>query len=67
MCFPTRACKVKTTELEELDRRHFELAPEEREYADLLTVLVEAFEEANYELDGSTPDSRLRSLIEEHG
>jgi hypothetical protein len=33
-------------ELEELDRRHDELAPEEREYAELLTVLVEAFEEA---------------------
>jgi hypothetical protein len=34
-------------ELEEFDRRHDELAPEEREYADLLTVLVEAFEEAH--------------------
>jgi len=54
-------------ELEELDRRHDELAPEEREYAELLTVLVEAFEEANYALEGSTPDSRLRSLMEEHG
>ena len=54
-------------ELEELDRRHDELAPEEREYAELLTVLVEAFEEANYALEGSTPDGRLRSLMEEHG
>jgi HTH-type transcriptional regulator/antitoxin HigA len=53
-------------ELEELDRRHEELTPEEREYAELLTVLVEAFEEANYSLVGSTPDSRLRSLMEEH-
>jgi HTH-type transcriptional regulator/antitoxin HigA len=53
-------------ELEELDR-HDELAPDEREYAELLTVLVEAFEGANYALEGSTPDSRLRSLIEEHG
>jgi HTH-type transcriptional regulator/antitoxin HigA len=56
-----------TGELEELDRRHDELTPEEREYAELLTVLVEAFEEANYALEGSTPDSRLRSLMEEHG
>jgi HTH-type transcriptional regulator/antitoxin HigA len=54
-------------ELEELDRRHNELSPEEREYSELLTVLIEAFEEANYALEGSTPDSRLRSLMEEHG
>ena len=54
-------------ELEDLDRRHDELSPEEREYAELLTVLVEAFEEAHYALKGSTPDSRLRSLMEEHG
>jgi len=55
------------SELEDLDRRHDELTPEEWEYAELLTVLVEAFEEANYALEGSTPDSRLRSLMEEHG
>jgi HTH-type transcriptional regulator/antitoxin HigA len=54
-------------ELEKLDRRHYELSPEEREYAELLTVLVEAFEEAHYPLVGSTPGSRLRSLMEEHG
>ena len=54
-------------ELEDLDRRHNELSPEEREYSELLTVLIEAFEEANYALEGSTPDSRLRSLMEEHG
>jgi len=29
-------------------------------------VLIEAFEDANYTLEGSTPDSRLRSLMEEH-
>jgi HTH-type transcriptional regulator/antitoxin HigA len=53
-------------ELEQLDRRVDELTPEEREYAELLTVLVEAFEDANYAVNGSTPDSRLRSLMEEH-
>ena len=53
-------------ELEDLDRRHEELTPEEREYSELLTVLIEAFEDANYALEGSTPDSRLRSLMEEH-
>jgi HTH-type transcriptional regulator/antitoxin HigA len=54
-------------ELEELDRRDHELTPEEREYSELLTVLIEAFEEANYALEGSTPASRLQSLMEEHG
>jgi HTH-type transcriptional regulator / antitoxin HigA len=54
-------------ELEQLDKRAHELTPEEREYSELLTVLIEAFEDANYALEGSTPDSRLRSLMEEHG
>jgi len=54
-------------ELEGLDRRHDELSPEEREHSELLTVLIEAFEEANYALEGSTPDSRLRSLLEVFG
>jgi HTH-type transcriptional regulator / antitoxin HigA len=53
-------------ELEEFDRRYEELTPEEREYSELLTVLIEAFETANYALEGSTPASRLRSLMEEH-
>ena len=54
-------------ELEQLDRRYEELPPEEREYSELLTVLIEAFEDANYALEGSTSGSRLRSLMEEHG
>src|SRR6202035_3937481 len=54
-------------ELEQMNQRHDELTPEEREYSELLTVLIEAFEDANCALDGSTPDSRLRSLMEEHG
>jgi len=33
----------------------------------LLVLLIEAFEDALYSLEGSTPDSRLRSLMEEHG
>lgn len=53
-------------ELEDLDARSGQLTPEERQYADLLTLLIKAFEEANYTLEGSTPDSRLRSLMEEH-
>jgi HTH-type transcriptional regulator / antitoxin HigA len=54
-------------DLQEFDKRVDELTPEEREYAELLTVLIEAFEDANYALEGSTPDSRLRSRMEEHG
>src|ERR1019366_4686413 len=54
-------------ELEQFDRRYDELTPEEREYSELLTVLIEAFEDAHYALEGSTSDSRLRSLMEEHG
>ena len=54
-------------ELEEFDNRYDELTPEEREYSELLTVLIEAFEDNNYALEGSTPGSRLRSLMEEHG
>ena len=54
-------------ELEEFDRRFEELTPEEREYSELLTVLIEAFEEAHYAIKGSTPGSRLCSLMEEHG
>ena len=53
-------------ELEQLDRHHANLTPEEREYAELRTVLIEAFENGNYALEGSTPDSRLRTLMEEH-
>jgi len=36
-----------TAELEQLERRSGELTPEEREYSELLTVLIEAFEDAN--------------------
>ena len=35
-------------ELEQPDERHDELTPEEREYSELLTVLIEAFEDANH-------------------
>ena len=54
-------------ELADLDAHHRDLSAEEREYAELLAVLIEAFEGANYALEGSTPNSRLRSLMEEHG
>jgi len=54
-------------ELQDLDEHYGDLTPEEHEYHDLLVLLIEAFEDAHYSLEGSTPDSRLRSLMEEHG
>ncbi len=57
----------RIAELEQLDQRYVELTPEEREYCELLTFLIEAFENANYSLEGSTASSRLRSLMEDHG
>lgn len=54
-------------ELEEFDKLDEDLTPEEREYAGLLAVLIEAFEDASYALEGSTPASRLQSLMDEHG
>jgi hypothetical protein len=40
-------------EWRDLDDRYDQLTPEEREYAELLGMLIEAFEEANYTLEGS--------------
>jgi hypothetical protein len=40
--------------LEQFGRRYDELTPEEREYSELRTVLIEAFEDANYAMEGST-------------
>jgi len=54
------------SELQTLERRHDQLTPEERQYAELLAVLIEAFEDGSYALEGSTPHSRLRSLMDEH-
>src|SRR5437764_8312807 len=54
-------------ELEELDEQSDQLTPEEREYADLLAILIEAFEDRHYALEGSTPQTRLRSFMEERG
>ena len=54
-------------ELKGLDRRAEQLTPEEREYSELLTVLNDTYEDAHYRLEGSTPGSRLRRLMDEHG
>ena len=36
-------------------------------WPDLMTLLIEAFEERHYALRASTPHTRLRSLMQEHG
>jgi hypothetical protein len=58
-------------ELEQMDQRHDELSPEEREYSELLTVLIEAFEDANYARQpvaqpygkARTPSARLAGRV----
>jgi len=54
-------------ELEQYEKRYDELTPEEREYSELLAVLIEAFEDANYALvrinvrqPVAQPDGRAR-------
>lgn len=54
-------------ELKELDDDYDDLTPEEREYAELLTVLIESFEDEHYKLEGSTPHTRLQALMEQRG
>lgn len=54
-------------EMRTLDDRNDELSPEEKALADLLTLLVEDFEERNYALKASTPHSRLQTLMQERG
>jgi antitoxin component HigA of HigAB toxin-antitoxin module len=50
-------------ELEQFDRRNEELTPEERECAELLTVLIEAFEDASY----ASKDRRRQPLAQPDG
>ncbi len=52
--------------LEDLDRRHSSLSRAERELADLLTLLVENFEERQYQLPKATPLEALRFLMDQH-
>jgi len=52
--------------LEELDGRGARGTRAERELADLLTLLIEDFEEKHYALPRSGPLDALRFLMEEH-
>jgi HTH-type transcriptional regulator/antitoxin HigA len=53
--------------LYELDRRSKRLTTAEKELADLLTLLVEDFEEKRYGLAHAKPLDVLRFLMEQHG
>ena len=52
-------------ELEALDTRGYPLTPEEQEYADLMTTLVEKFEAEHYPLGHPTPLEALHVFMED--
>ena len=59
--------EVYTEVLYELDRRGKSLSAAEKELADLLTLLIEDFEEKRYQLPRSKPLDVLRFLMEQNG
>jgi HTH-type transcriptional regulator/antitoxin HigA len=50
-----------------LDRRSRALTPAEKELAELLTLLIEDFEERRYQLPRANPLEVLRFLMDQHG
>lgn len=59
--------EMYTEILYDLDRRSKTLTPAEKELADLLTLLIEDFEEKQYQLPGTEPLEVLRFLMDQHG
>src|SRR5580658_8032911 len=55
-----------TSVLEELDERFESLSAAEKEFADLLTLLIEDFESKHYELPKASPLDVLRFLMDQH-
>jgi len=53
--------------LYELERRSKPLTPEEEELADLLTLIIEDFEDRQYELPHASPTQVLAFLMEQQG
>lgn len=53
--------------LYDLDRRAKTLTPAEKELAELLTLLIEDFEEKRYKLPRAKPVDVLRFLMDQHG
>ena len=56
-----------TEVLYELDRRSRSLTAAEKELAELLTLLIEDFEEKRYRLPRAKPVDMVRFLMEQHG
>jgi HTH-type transcriptional regulator/antitoxin HigA len=58
---------VYTKILYELDRRSKTSTPAEKQLAELLTLLIEDFEERRYQLPHAKPLEALRFLMDQHG
>jgi HTH-type transcriptional regulator / antitoxin HigA len=56
-----------TAALYELVQNHADLSPEERDLADLLTLLIEDFEEKHYQLPKAAPLEVVSFLMDQHG
>jgi len=56
-----------TKVLHDLDQRSHDLTPAERELAELLTLLIEDFEERHYRLPHAKPLEVLHFLVDQHG
>jgi HTH-type transcriptional regulator/antitoxin HigA len=53
--------------LYDLEQRHNKWSEAERELADLLTLLIEDYEERNYQLPKASPLEVVAFLMEQHG
>jgi HTH-type transcriptional regulator / antitoxin HigA len=53
--------------LYELEQHHADWSPEETDLADLLTLLIEDYEEKHYQLPKSSPRKLIEFLMEQHG
>ncbi|MGO9642804.1 MAG: helix-turn-helix domain-containing protein [Candidatus Acidiferrales bacterium] len=62
-----RENEAYTEILYDLDRRSRKLSPAEKQLAELLTLLIEDFEEKQYRLPRSKPLGVLRFLMDQHG
>ncbi|MGH9816529.1 MAG: helix-turn-helix domain-containing protein [Candidatus Acidiferrales bacterium] len=62
-----REHEAYTEILYDLDRRSKNLTPAEKELADLLTLLIEDFEERRFQLPRAKPLEVLHFLMDQHG
>lgn len=71
--FPPRVIRTEkeneayTEILRDLDQRSRKLTAAEKELAELLTLLIEDFEEKRYQLPRARPLDNLRFLMDQHG